>query len=99
MTPDSLKTYLDEEGRLKVWPSRRRRAHQIAALAYLAEKLPWNEDLSEPQVNELLRKWHTFGDWALLRREMFEAGFLTRTPDCRVYRRLSQKDQAGNLTS
>jgi len=98
LIPQDLKTYLDEKGRLKVWPSRRRRADQIAALAYLAEKFPWEQDLNEPQVNDLLKKWHTFGDWALLRRELFETGFLTRTPDCRVYRRLRPEGEAGNLT-
>lgn len=97
MIPEELKNYLDEEGRLMTWPSRRRRAHQLAALAYLAGKLPCEEDLAEPQVNEVLKKWHTFGDWALLRRELFESGLITRTPDCRVYRRLPRQDRAGNL--
>lgn len=75
---------------MKVWPSRRRRADQLCALAYLAEKLPQDSDLSEAEVNAILKQWHTFGDWALLRRELFECGFVTRTNDCRVYRRLPQ---------
>jgi hypothetical protein len=32
-------------------------------------------------VNEVLRRHHAFGDWALLRRELFEAGLLARTRD------------------
>lgn len=92
MIPPEITAYLDQDGRLKVWPSRRRRAVQLCALAYLAVKLPMDMDLNEAEVNTILKQWHTFGDWALLRRELFECGFVTRTNDCRVYRRLPKPD-------
>lgn len=44
---------------------------------------------SEAQINQILKENHTFGDHALLRRELCDAGFLFRTPDGQIYRRNS----------
>ncbi len=39
-------------------------------------------------MNELLLGWHTFGDWALLRRMLFDWGHLDRESDgSRYWRR------------
>ena len=47
---------------------------------------------SEREVNDLLKAHHTFGDWALLRRELFESRRLDRNP------RLGQYWVPGTLT-
>jgi hypothetical protein len=60
----------------------------------LLEKLPEGIPMSETLVNETLSKWHTFGDCATLRREMFERGLLERTIDCREYIRVVQREKA-----
>lgn len=39
----------------------------------------------------MLLGWHDFGDPALLRREMFQRKMVSRTLDCRDYRRLEQR--------
>jgi hypothetical protein len=38
-----------------------------------------------------LNRWHVFGDHAVLRRALFEAGLVDRTQDGRRYRRIEQK--------
>ena len=94
VSPDfeRLKNHLDVEGRLKWWPSKRSR--QLLALDYLASKFEPGKLYNEGEVNELLNKWHTFGDPALLRRELFDDGQINRqqngaeywyTPATKIY--------------
>ena len=78
-----LRTHLDSSGRLVRWPSRRRLKN--LALSYLAGEFELGRDYTERQVNEILLARHTFEDVALLRRELFEAGFLGRERDCSRY--------------
>jgi len=83
--PTELRGYLDAQGRLKRYPTRRKKVVQSLALAYLASKFEAGRSYSEAEVNELLRRWHTFEDWALLRRELFEQGYINRTQDGASY--------------
>jgi hypothetical protein len=80
---DELKNHLDSEGRLTLWPSKR--GLQIIALDYLAEKLDAAQTYTEREMNALLNQWHTFGDPALLRRELYERGLLNREKDGSAY--------------
>jgi hypothetical protein len=81
LAPDfeQLKNHLDVEGRLKWWPSKR--SKQLVALDYLSSKLEAGKTYSESELNYLLNQWHTFGDPALLRRELFDYGQLNRQQD------------------
>ncbi|MBD1876975.1 DUF2087 domain-containing protein [Nodosilinea sp. FACHB-131] len=81
-----LERYLDDQGRLKEWPSRRNRGHfQQVALEYLATKFEPGVLYNEREVNALLNQHHTFGDPALLRRELFERGLVDRVPNGSAY--------------
>ena len=80
---DELKNHLDKEGRLTLWPSKR--TLQLFALDYLATKFEAGSVYSEKEVNALLNSWHTFGDPALLRRELHERGLLNRHKDGTEY--------------
>ena len=80
---DELRTFLDEEGRLKSYPAKRKR--QIYALYYLVGKFETGKRYTEKEINEILNKWHTFEDWAMLRRDLYDARFLNRKPDCSEY--------------
>ena len=82
---DSLEAYLDSAGRVVRYPSRATPRRLV--LRYLADGIPADELLSESEINRLLSLRHSFGDAALLRRELYEAGFLDRTPDGFRYRR------------
>lgn len=81
-----LENYLDDQGRLKEWPSRRNKGQfQQWALEYLASKFEMGIYYSEKEVNALLNQFHTFGDPALLRRELFERQLLDRVKDGSAY--------------
>jgi hypothetical protein len=77
--------YLDDEGRVKIWPSKRNRKYQIEVLKYLASKFETNISYTEKEVTKLIDENHTFGDPAMLRREMFEARLLDRKIDGSIY--------------
>lgn len=79
--PEGLKGFLDKDSKLKSWPSRRHREKQVLVLEYLAAKFEAGREYSEKEVNELLNQHHTFGDPALLRRELFMKKLLDRAPD------------------
>ncbi len=74
-----LENYLDSLGRVTIYPAKRQ-AKQVV-LRYLISKFEPDRHYSEPQVNELLQLYHTFDDWALLRRDLFESGLLHRNRD------------------
>jgi len=74
--PDQIKGFFDDHGRLKQWPTK-----QVAkelVIAYLATRFEQDQVYTEVQINEILKKWHTFSDWSLLRRELFDRGYLGR---------------------
>lgn len=78
-----IKNFLDEQGRLKQFPVKRRM--KLAALFYLAQKLEPGKSYRERQINDLLNEWSTFGDPATLRRELYDFGFVDRAADGSVY--------------
>lgn len=51
------------------------------ALGFLAAKFEAGREYSEKEVNEILNQNHTFGDPAMLRRELYMKKLLDRTPD------------------
>lgn len=79
-----VRQFLDAQGRLKQYPVRR--SKQLQALIYLASKFDKERSYTEAELNELLKQWHTFGDWALLRRDMVDMGLLSRNPSGSEYR-------------
>ncbi|MCX2698714.1 DUF2087 domain-containing protein [Ochrobactrum chromiisoli] len=76
----------DKDGVLTRFPSKR--SDQISVLWVLWSRLPARTKLTEAEVNALLKSWHSFGDHALLRREICDAGLVSRTRDGSVYLRM-----------
>lgn len=81
--PTELRPFVDDKGRLTQWPAKR--GAQLIAIDYLARHFDVSRVYTEHEVNKLLSKWHTFGDPALLRRELFERGHLNRSKDGSEY--------------
>ena len=79
----ALKNFLDAEGRLVRYPAKHK--YKIFALFYLAGKFERGRRYSEKEVNQILKDWHTFGDWAMLRRNLYDRRFLGRRADCSEY--------------
>jgi hypothetical protein len=82
--PRELRPFMDSGGRLKQWPTRQK--VQRMAADYLAARFERGREYSEREVNDLLCEWHTFADWALLRRVLFDWGYLDRESDGSRYR-------------
>lgn len=78
----------DAQGRMAHWPNRT--AIQGLCLWVLWSRLPARRDLTEPEVNAVLKAGATFGDHVLLRRSLLDHGLATRTQDGSRYRRVEQ---------
>jgi hypothetical protein len=85
--------FLDAQGRLIQWPTKRK--DQIEALELFAAQFAPGQFYSEREVNEMLNQRHTFGDWALLRRALFDFGFVDRTSDGARYWRKEASHPSG----
>lgn len=78
-----IKSFINGEGKLTQFPSKR--GKQLICIAYIAQKLTKSAEYTEKEFNELLNGLHTFGDPCLLRRELLNAGYVSRTPDGKKY--------------
>lgn len=76
----------DSRGRLLRWPAKF--SVQRLALWLLWQHFDAKRIYTERDVNERLNALHLFGDPATLRRELVNHRLMTRTPDCREYRKL-----------
>jgi hypothetical protein len=84
--PRELRPFMDEQGRLTQWPAKQK--IQRMAVDNLAGRFDRGREYTEREVNELLLDWHTFRDWALLRRLLCDWGHMTRERDGTRYRLL-----------
>jgi hypothetical protein len=78
-----LRSFLNANGQLTQYPSKRR--PKILSLFYLASKFEAGRQYTEKEVNEVLKAWHTFEDWAMLRRDLYDRRFMGRAPAAGVY--------------
>jgi hypothetical protein len=88
--PRELRPFVDDAGRLVQWPVRQKVQRQ--AMDYISTRFETGREYSEREVNDLLREWHTFGDWALLRRMLYDWGYVTRERDGSRYRVIERED-------
>src|SRR5262245_14499712 len=77
--PRLLRPFVDTDGRIRQWPTRQK--IQRMAAAVLARRFEPGRDYTETEVNMLLMDGHTFADWALLRRRLYDWRFLDRESD------------------
>lgn len=80
---EDVKKFLDKDGKIKTWPAKMN--SKLEVLKYLASKFECDINYKEKEVNDLIEKWHTFGDYFLLRRGMIENKLLLRTTDGSKY--------------
>jgi hypothetical protein len=78
----------DAEGRMARWPNRT--VLQGLCLWVMWARMPARRDLSEREVNEVLKAHSTFGDHVLLRRSLIDHRLAERSPDGRIYRRIEK---------
>ncbi len=80
---DKIKNFLDIENKLIAFPAKRKM--KLYALLYLSTKFEKNKKYTEREFNNILNEWHTFGDPATLRRELYNLMFIGRDPSGRSY--------------
>lgn len=81
---NEIKPFLDSEGRIRQFPSKRRK--KLMVLLYIGEQLPEGV-MTEREVNEFLNSRTTLGDPVTLRRDLVDHGCLLRDRAGREYRR------------
>lgn len=74
-----IKQFLDGGGKITQLPQKQK--VKFALLEYLTEKFEPGRMYSEREVNDICSRWHTFGDYFLLRRELVDHGLLCRERD------------------
>jgi len=79
----NLESIINKEGLVIRWP--KKKEEKLAVLNYLISKFEPGIRYKELQVNTILKKWHTFGDHALLRRELYDNFYMNREPETGVY--------------
>ncbi|MCD7061114.1 DUF2087 domain-containing protein [Pelagibacterium xiamenense] len=84
---DRVARCFSPSGRLQRWPARR--TDQELALWVIWSQLPGAGQHDELEINAMLRTWHDYEDFVLLRRELCDLDLLRRTPDGRIYRRVA----------
>ena len=78
-----IKSFLNDEEQLTGYPVKYKR--QIFALFHLASKFEPGVKYTEKEVNQILNRWHTFEDWAMLRRDLYDRRFMNREPNGSCY--------------
>ena len=78
-----LKSIINADGIIIRWPKKKEEKH--AVLEYLISKFELGKKYSELEVNMIIKKWHSFGNHSLLRRELYDNFLIDRTPDCHEY--------------
>ena len=78
-----LKSIKNADGIIIRWP--KKKEEKRAVLEYLITKFEKGKRYSELEVNMILKRWHSFGDHSLLRRELYDNFLIDRTPDCHEY--------------
>lgn len=88
LTPAARKALMqfDARGRLVRWPHKL--SVQRLAMWVLWTHFDGRRVYTEREVNEVLKRWHTWGDHVTLRRELINHRLLTRKPDGSEYRKL-----------
>lgn len=83
-----LQNFLDKDGRVEQWPSKR--VVQLEVVEYIASHFPSGAQYSEAELNEKIKELHTFGDWAIIRREMCDLGYFVRDRNGTIYTRSTE---------
>jgi hypothetical protein len=77
--PIDLRRYLDEAGRVVIWPGKSKLRDGV--FAYLAALFEPGRVYSECEVNELLLRYLACNDYASVRRDLCDLRYLARERD------------------
>lgn len=83
---NKIENFLNEKGQLKQWPAKH--TYKQAVIQYLSTKFEPGKVYHEQEINQILKQWHTFSDWPLLRRSLIDYGYMARNQNGTEYKRL-----------
>jgi len=86
---EKVSRHFDADGIMVRWPAKTN--HQSLCLWVIWSRIPAGQRFSEREVNQFITDGHSFGDYAILRRSLVNAGMLARTPDGKLYRRIEKQ--------
>lgn len=72
-----LEKYIGSDGVINSLPLEKDEKYQV--LKYLSTKFEHGKEYTEKEVNYIIGRWHSFGEYFLLRRYLLEYNFLFRT--------------------
>ena len=78
-----MENLINEFGVITRWPKKKSDKEYI--IKYLFEKFQSDLEYSEKEVNQIIKRYINFNDFALLRRELISKKYLFRTDDCSKY--------------
>lgn len=78
-----IKTYMDENGAIRQFPSKEKK--KIILMKEVMKNFKRDVKYSEAEVNRILKRIYE-EDYPTLRRALIEYGFMDRSDDCSVYR-------------
>lgn len=76
-----INNYFDKNGHLKEIPSKEKK--KIVVLKHISQNFRYGEQYTEVQINRTIKRIHD--DYATVRRELVEYGFMDRKDDCSTY--------------
>lgn len=86
MNIEQIKNYLDQDNKVKVWPSKRK--NKLLILECIVEALERDVKYTEKELDEYIYQYISFDDHVIVRREMYENKLIDRTQDGREYWRI-----------
>lgn len=78
---NTIKTYIDENGAIKTFPSKEKK--KLIILSEVVKNFSKGKKYSEKEVNRILQR--IYEDYATIRRALIEYGFVERSNDCSSY--------------
>jgi DNA-binding transcriptional ArsR family regulator len=92
-----LRRFMDRRGRITMFPTRSR--DQLLVLEYLAEHFEPGRTYNEKEVNEIIARHLSFGDFVTIRRELYDRMFLGRERDGSRYWKIDPAERARHYPS
>ena len=83
-----LKENLLRNEKIIRWP--KKILDKRSVLEYIVARIPYEKIFTEKEINKIIMENIQFDDYALIRRELIENGYLNRTNNCKEYWRMKK---------
>lgn len=84
-----IERFIDDDNKVYILPKKKK--NRIEVLSHFADHFENDCIYSEKEINDIINKLHSFNDVCIIRRELIEYKFLTRTDDCKEYKKINRE--------